>query len=143
MPLYRQSLSFKDSYGRATSRSYTITAADVAAALVIAAVNLAAVQGLTVGGVVKEEFTTVTEIAGVAGAGSNVDTGATFQFLLGGTKQASISFPMIDPSVINADATVDLTAGTVVAWLAQYTNGEILVSDGEVVVSTKSGTLDK
>lgn len=143
MPDYRQSLSFKDAYGRATSRSYIITAVDFIAGKVIAAANLVAVQNLCNGGVVKEEFTETTIIAGVPGAGSNVDVGATFQFLLGGTKQASINFPMIIASVVDPDATIDLLDPAVAAWLLQYTNGDILVSDGETVVSTKSGTLDK
>ena len=96
------------------------------------------------GAVVKEELAEVTNIVDVPDAAANVDTGATFNMALATLgKSGSVSFPMPDPVIVNADGTVDLTNGLVTAWTLQYTNGDILISDGEVVTAINSGMLDK
>ncbi|WP_462273669.1 hypothetical protein [Methanohalophilus sp.] len=81
----------------------------------------------------------------LAGAGSNVDVGATFSGLLaaGNGKRASIKLPGITASFVDPDASVPIV-GDIAAWLAEFeTAGPMMLSDGETVETWVRGTLDK
>ncbi len=141
---FLQTLSFVDAYTRKTARTYFITATDFVAARVVSDLNLLAVQNLSIGAVVKDSLAEIDQIASAPAAGANVDTGGTFSMALATLgKSGSVSFPMINPSVVNGDGTINLADALVTAWTAQYVAGSILISDGEVVSAINSGTLDK
>ena len=137
------SYTFQDPFNGVATRTYSLVAADYLAATTIAAAVLAAVQGWTDLAVVKQSLSEVTDIVASPGGNSNVDRGATMQFDLGASKTASINFPSPLVATINSDRSVDLANGLVAAWLAPFTAGDITVSDGELVVGTIKGTLDK
>ena len=140
---FLQTLTFLDAYNTKTSRSYHITAADFAAARLIATNNLTTIQAIVLGAVIKETLAEQNFIGGVPGAGANVDTGATFTWDMGSGKTASTNLPMPVPAIINVDRSINLADANVLAWTANYTDGDILVSDGEVVQSVIHGELDK
>lgn len=136
-------LTFVDAYDRQVQRRYEVVGADYATARANADLVLAAAQNWTEGYVAKESLAEVSDIAGAFTAGANVDEGATMQFSLGGTKKASISFPMPLKSTINSDSTVDLTDALVLAFTGLITGGNVLISDGESATAVIKGKLDK
>jgi len=136
-------MTFYDAFAGVATRSYHITALDFIAARVVADAQLAAGAALSTAGIQKDSLAEITSIAGVVGASSNIDEGITFQYNIGGGKRASISFPAPLTTVVNSDRSVDLSNPLVTAWNAQYLAGNILVSDGEGVVSVVKGQLDK
>jgi len=140
---YLYSLTFNDGFAGVATRTYAINAATFVAARLVADNILSAAQNLTTAWVVKELLTEGDAVAGAAGATSNVDEGLTWQFDLGGGKRASINFPSPVLSVVNTDRSVDLLDPLVVALLDIYTNGDIFVSDGELVLSVIKGQLDR
>ena len=140
---FRQTLTFKDAFNGKTTRTFYLSAADYTTARADADSNLTAIQAISLGGVIKDELTERTDVAGVPGAEANIDVDATFNWDLGAGKTSSTQLPMPVYSIINSDRTVDVTNVNVVAWTDGYTSGNILVSDGEVVQSVIGGTLDK
>ncbi len=141
--MFNYSLQFNDAFNGVATRTFNINAADITAARVTANAILAAAVNLTTAWVVKESLTQVDAVAGAAGATSNIDEGLTWQFDLGGGKTASINFPSPVLSVVNTDRSVDLADALVVALISIYENGSIFVSDGELVLSTIKGQLDR
>lgn len=141
--MWQYSLTVNDAFSGVATRTYNLVAADYASARIIADAVLAAAQNLSTAAVVKESLAEVDPIVAVPGGTSNVDEGLTWQFNLGGGKTASINFPSPVLSVVNSDRSVDLADPLVVALLTQYESGNITVSDGELVVSTLKGTLDR
>jgi hypothetical protein len=143
MALFDSVMTLQDSYGRATTRSFTFNAADFAAAQTAFGTfvtNYAAITGLEV---IKYRIGAEVTVADSADAGSNVDTGVTFSMQLadGGKGTVKVPGPLADYLV--AGGAVDLADVAVAAFLAHFTSGEFLVSDGEVVTSVIKGTLDK
>ncbi|MCK5643001.1 MAG: hypothetical protein KAJ19_19495 [Gammaproteobacteria bacterium] len=140
---YLYSMTFNDDFSGVVTRSYHIIAADFIAARVISDAMLLAATNLSTAGIQKDSLAEQGLPAVAAGAGSNIDVGATFQYDIGGGKRASLNFPAPLTSVINPDRSVDLADGLVVAWHAQFVAGNVLISDGEGVISVLRGTLDK
>ena len=77
-------------------------------------------------------------------AGSNVDSGVTVSCSLAAGGKAALKWPMPDPTLINPDGSLDLTAEAVTNLEDGYkAGGEALISDGEIVTAFISGKLDK
>lgn len=140
---FRFSITFKDLFNGTISRTFALASATQIDADTISAATLSAVQGLTDLAVVKTELVQFTNIVATAGANANIDRGMTSQFGLGGPKQASINFPSPVISVVNSDRTINQADGLVSALMALYLSGDLLVSDGEVVVDVLGAVLDK
>lgn len=141
--MFIYSLTFLDAYTRKTTRTYELVATAYVDARAAADALLVDVQALTLGGVIRDQLSEVEDIATAPGAGSNVDVGVTIQMSLGGSKVASINFPMPIAAAINSDSSLNLTQTQVANFLANFTGGDVLVSDGEAVVSVLKGKLDK
>lgn len=136
-------LYFMDYYNRKAKRSYQVVGADYTTARANADLLLSAAQNLTEGYVAKDILSEVEDIAGAVTAGANVDEGASLQFSLGGTKTATLSFPMPIAGVRNVDGTIDILNAAVSAFTGLFTGGNVYISDGENAVDIIRGVLDR
>ena len=75
-------------------------------------------------------------------AGANRDEGITFSVRTADNEKATVKIPGPTNAILTSDGTVNLSDADVVAFIAHYTSGEILVDDGEVVTAFLSGRLD-
>lgn len=135
--------TLQDDYGRVTTRSYLFVATDFAAlitALGTFTTDLAAITELEI---LKYKASQEVTVSDAAVAGANVDTGVTFSMQLADSGKGTVKVPGPLPSYITGGGAVDLSDAAVAAFLAHFTSGEVLISDGEVVTSVIKGTLDK
>jgi len=137
------SMTFNDAFNGVATRQFALVAADFAAAKLIADAILAAAQGLTTAAIVRDALSDTSEIVAIADVSSNVDGGLTWQFSTGPGRTGSINFPSPVMSVVNSDRSVDLADPLVAALMTIYTDGDITVSDGELVAFVIKGQLDK
>lgn len=143
MAVFESTVSLQDDYGRPTTRSYRLNAADFAAAQTAMGTfitNLAAITGAEV---VKYRIGAEVTVADAPTAGSNIDAGVTFSMQLADGGKGNVKVPAPLPAYLVAGGAVDLANIEVAAFLAHFTSGEFLISDGEVVTSVIKGTLDK
>jgi len=143
MPDYKVTLSMRDAYARETTRSAIINATDPVAADVAVGLWVTDLQASTELQIFKSVIAVESLYAGAPAAGANKDEGMTLSVLLvDGVKKASIQIPGPVQSIRNPDGTIDLTDPIMTDLLVNYTNGNIRISDGEVVGSYIKGTLD-
>jgi hypothetical protein len=139
-------LLYVDAYSRRKTKQVQLVSVDPAQAETDALLVASTYANVTVGGIIKATIRGDIDLAGVAGAGSNIDTGVTVTCQLADRpEKASNKWPMPDPAIINPDGTLDLTNAEVIAVENLYvTPGNIaLLSDGEAIDGFISGRLDK
>lgn len=137
---------FLDGYSRKTSRSYEIEAIDHATALADAASFVAATAPMTRCGIVKWRLWQDVDYATAVVPGANKAAGLTMVWELspaGSEKLAPTKLPAPFEAHFDSNGNLDLADAAVLAYAAQMTSGNVLISDGEVAVELKKGTLDK
>jgi hypothetical protein len=134
-----------DSQSRQVTKSYETETDVLATAQVAVAALVADLEAVTDLGVVKVTYTVgdVT-LESAAGAGSNVDVGATFRCRLDNGKIAALKVPGFPIAKCSGGGAVDLTDADVIAYFANFeAAGDFKVSEGNVITSVLSGQLDK
>jgi len=140
---YKLTLSMVDYYGRTTTRSFQVDAVDFAAAQAVVAAFVPDYEAVTELWVQKSRLVDEVTYTGTVLENANKDEGMTLSVELATPgKKASIQVPGPDRSIRNLDGTIDLTETIMVDFMAHFTGGSILVSDGEVVDAFLKGTLD-
>lgn len=133
----------RDAYKRRTRKRYQLEVVDHAQALVRAASLVDAISAAVGSEVLK--YTVAQEVAytDTVEVGANVDEGVTFSADLGAGKTAAIKLPSPIAGYINGDGTINMTHSAITDFESEFLSGEVLVSDGEVVLDLVSGKLDK
>jgi len=144
MPLYPLKLWFSDAYGRETTRSYQVNAADFATAEGQVTAFVPLVQAVTMLHVFKARLSSDQLFAGVVTANANRDEGQTISAEIGGVvgKSGSIKLPGPTYAIRNADGTIDIDSVSMLALEAGFAAQDVRVSDGETVDSFTKSTLD-
>jgi hypothetical protein len=125
------SVTYVDGYGRTTTRRVGTESTTLAAAAADAAALIDAM-----------EETTASEAA--AGAGSNLDVGATLTVTLSNTKKYPFRIPGIMAEKLNADGSVKVDDADIATLLALFgEEAHLRVSEGDFIVNVLHGTLDK
>lgn len=140
-------MTIRDAYNRSKTKTVELVTVDGAQAELDADIIQAAYQNVMNGHILKAQVNGLLEYPGVAAAGANVDTGVTMSCQLADrSEKASLKWPTPDPTIINADGTVNLADVNVIAvqnlYVALATNVARL-SDGEAITQFLSGKLDK
>lgn len=144
MPQYKLNIQLEDAYTRRTTRRFTVDAVDQATAMTNAAAFVDDYAAFSEAEILKWSLAEETTYADAVIAGANIDEGVTLTVEINNSeKRAAIKIPAPGNSVINADGSVDLTATIVTDFIAHFTSGFVLVSDGETVTALKKGVLDK
>lgn len=144
MPAYDLSLTLYDAYHtKPTTRSFKIFAADFAAAQTAVEAFVPDYQAVTELWITESRLTDTETYTGVVGARANKDEGMTLSVrLVNENKKAIVQVPGPIAGIRNSDGTIDLTEAVMTAFMAHYTDGTILVSDGEEVEAFLGGKLD-
>lgn len=134
---------YRDAYTRKGTKRFQLEVVDHAAALTRAASLVGALANIMEAEIVK--YTVWQEVAysDTLDAGANKDEGATFSCDLGAGKEAALKIPSPLHSIRNADGSIDLLDAAVTGLESEFLSGEVLISDGEVVLDFLKGTLDK
>ena len=143
MAVYELSVSMVDAFGRNKTKRFQLEEVDYATAMASATGFVQDLLDVSLMGMTS--FSLATKVANIsaAEAGANVDVGATITALKADGDKAPLKIPHPLPAAINPDGTIDLTETAMAAFLANYTSGNVLISDGETVTSFLSGKLDK
>jgi len=136
--------TFEDAYGRTKSKRVELVTTVAATAELDADAMFAVYDAVTEGGISKYVVSGAKFPVSAPAAGSNVDSGVTVSCSLAAGGKAALKWPMPDPTLINPDGSLDLTAEAVTNLEDGYkAGGEALISDGEIVTAFISGKLDK
>lgn len=144
MPLYPAKIWFADAYGRETTRTYQVNAADFATAETALTTFVPLVQDVTMLHAYKSRLSSDTLYAGVVTANANKDEGQTISAQIGGVtgKKGSIQLPGPTLAIRSSDGTIDIDSAAMLALEAGFAAQDIRVSDGETVDSFIKSTLD-
>lgn len=146
--MWTVNLKLQDSYGRQTIKRIQVDEVLLADAIdAISGVggyltSLAAVTDLAY---VEANYVFAQDVTGAFGgaAGSNLDTGATFQVALAAGGKASHHIPGFPTSLVGAGGAIAVGGAEVAAYFAHFITGSLRLSDGEAVASVVKGSLDK
>jgi len=145
MPIYATTFQIQDEQGRTTNREILFDVADETALLAAAAAFETDYQAMMQSGIQSYTYRRTVDVSNAAGAGSNIDAGATFAF--NSTLPISPTVKVPDPvaAILDGQGGVDLTDALVIAWFANYNPGDVVtnISNPTQPTSIKSGTLDK
>lgn len=144
MPIYPGKLWFVDAYGRETTRTYGINAADFATAEGQLTAFVPLVQAVTMLQLYKARLSSDQLFAGVVTPNANKDEGQTISAEIGGVagKKGSIQLPGPTYAIRQPDGTIDLTDVDMVALEAGFAANDVRVSDGEEVDGFTKSVLD-
>lgn len=144
MPLYPAKVWLVDAYGRETTRTYQVNAADFAAAETAFNAFVPLLQAVTMLHAYKSRLSSDTLFAGVVTANANKDEGQTISAEIGGVtgKKGSIQLPGPTLAIRNSDGTIDIDNAAMLALEAGFSTYDVRVSDGETVDSFIKSTLD-
>lgn len=144
MPFYPLTLGMSDAYGRTTTRSFKVEAADFATAQGVVTAFIPDYQAATQLQVYKSELTDKQLYAGAPQGGANKDEGMTISCELASEpgKKASLQVPGPVDAIRNVDGTIDIANAIMTALEANFTGGGVTISDGEEVNTFIKGTLD-
>lgn len=142
MPTYDATIVMEDDFNRKYRTSLNISAADVGAAETVLAAQAVLMSNVTELEVLWTTLSIKTVITDTVTAGANKDEGATFSVRKANNERSPVRIPGPIQAMRLGDGTIDLTNTDVIAYFAPYLNGDILVSDGELVTEVKSGKLD-
>lgn len=140
---FQGSVLLRDAYNRVSTRKYELEAADFVTALANMALFVIDLAALTDADVLRSIVAQKVEVTDSVTAGANIDTGLTLSFDLGAGKSAAHKVPAPVASIFDANGVADLTDALVSDYVANFTSGAFLISDGETAVGVNSGMLDK
>lgn len=143
MAVFGMSLSYVDAYQRRGTKSFELEAIDYATALTNAAAFVVVLAAAMMGDILKYAVSTEVTVVDTVDALANKDEGVTISTDLGGGKTAALKIPTPVKSYINPDGTVDMADVIITDVETFYTDGKVLISDGETVLDFLSGKLDK
>lgn len=143
MAIFQLTIALRDAFTRRTSKRFDLEAADHATAMTNAAAFLVEFEDVTGAEVLKYSVAEAVDGADTPTALSNVDAGITIACDLGSGKSASLKIPAPEMGFIDPDGTVDMTDIAITSLETFFTDGKVLISDGETVVDFLSGKLDK
>ena len=143
MPTYALAVSYIDAYKRRGTKSFVLSAIDYPTALTNAGTFVGELANIMMANILKYSVATEVDYSDTLDALANKDEGITISCDLGFGKTAALKIPTPVKSVILGDGSVDLTDAIVTALESTYIAGEVLISDGEVVLDFLSGKLDK
>lgn len=134
-----------DAYGRTTRRTYGSDRATLADVLTDSSTMLGLLEGLSLGAISRYSISQVVPVASPSPTAlANVDAGATLHCRMENSKLVGLKVPAIDPALVNADGSVDLTENAVTDFVAAFATGaHWRVSEGNYIVDIVSGELDK
>lgn len=143
MPEFQLSLSYIDAYKRRGTKGFVLSAVDYPTALTNAGTFVGELANAMMANILKYSVATEVVYSDTLDPLANKDEGVTISCDLGGGKTAALKIPTPVKTYVNADGTVDLTDAIITALESTYIAGEVLISDGEVVIDFLSGKLDK
>lgn len=143
MPIFQMNMSYVDAYQRRGTKSYELDALDYPTALTNAAAFVVVLAAAMMADILKYAVCTEVLVTDTVDALANKDEGVTISTDLGGGKTAALKIPTPVKSYINPDGTVDMADAIITNVEAFYTDGKVLISDGETVLDFLSGKLDK
>lgn len=143
MANFQLAVSYIDAYKRRGTKSFLLSAIDYPTALTNAGTFVGELANAMMANILKYSLATEVVYSDTVDALANKDEGVTISCDLGGGKTAALKIPTPVKSYVNADGTVDLTDAIITALESTYIAGEVLISDGEVVIDFLSGKLDK
>jgi len=137
-------LTLRDAYNRYGSKSFQGNATTVVGAQADALALAADLDAVSLAATVKTRVAVDDLISGVPQAGANIDAGGTLHCRLDNGKLYGLKIPAINPSVVNADGSIDITDALVTAFVAHFqSGGEYTVSEGNVITVIEYGELDR
>lgn len=138
------SITLVDDYQRTSTKKFESTAtllADAETALTALWADLAAVSQM---GALNRTFSDTAVFSQAVDAGANVDAGGTLHCRLNNGKMYALKIPAIDPALVNADGTIDISATAITDYVANFeSTGSFRVSEGNYIVSIVRGELDR
>ena len=151
MTVFNVHFTLRDAFGRRTRKMYQtedISDLDVGAEFLTAyneaALLMADLQALTLAEVLYYTVQAQVAVVDTADVGANIDEGITLVVDKSDNKAAILKVPAPTLTVVNADGSVDITAGAVTNYHDNFTtSGKFTVSDGEKATALISGRLDR
>jgi hypothetical protein len=137
-------LTLVDSLNTQVTKRYECEATTLAQAAIDMNLLLTDLGSITDLGIVSVTYSEKdTTEASAAGAGSNVDVGATFRLRLADGGVASHKVPGFPIAKVGGNRAIDPTDADVVAYFDNFlAAGAFTLSDGEVITEVLSGTFD-
>ncbi len=132
----------QDAFGRRSTRRFEQEAISFVTALADMAALVVDLEALSDSEVLRTAVSQVVEVSDTVTALANKDEGLTLQFDLGAGKSAAHKVISPDKSIFDENGNADLTDTKVSDYVANFTSGAFLISDGEVVLGVNKGTLD-
>lgn len=137
-------VTWLDDYGRTTTKRYESNRTTLADCLTDAALLIAAMGDISDAGVVKFEIVDAVANAVAATSLANLDVGGTLHVILDNGKGYPLHIPMIKPTLVGSGGAIDVSDEDIVAFTDLFlTGGHFRMSEGNYLVSVKSGELDK
>jgi hypothetical protein len=137
-------LTLRDAYNRYGSKSFQGTSTTVVGAQADAAALAVDLDAVSLAATVKTRVAVDELIASVPQAGANIDAGGTLHCRLDNGKLYGLKIPAINPSIVNADGSIDISDPLVTAFVAHFqTGGEYTVSEGNLITVVEYGELDR
>lgn len=143
MAIFKSVWRVQDFYGRQTTFSLDIDATDAAAAEAFAASSATDLAAVMAGELLDYELEAPSDtIAAAAAAGSNVDEELLLSVLTDEGSKVKLSVPTPDKALLVASGALDTGASGVSGALDDLI-ANVLVSDGETILSISGGQLAK
>lgn len=133
----------EDAYQRKTTKRYQIVAATHVAAEVVRDAFLPDIANVTECDVVSSTLSENIAYADSVTAGANVDAGAIYRYSNSGGVKSPDRVPSPEAATILSNGSIDTTEVNVIAFVANFTGGDVLLSDGEVMVASHGGYLER
>ena len=143
MAQFELSISIMDVYQRRGSKRFLLEALDIATAITNAGLFATSLADVMEAEILNYSVAARVAYTDTVGANANLDEGITISCDLGAGKRAALKIPSPKNSVLNGDGTVDLTDAAITALESHYLSGDVLISDGEIVLDFLSGKLDR
>lgn len=136
--------SLVDGYGRSASKRFEGTQTLLADAITDGDALWDLFAAVSDMGSSNQAYTQNVAAIVAAGAGANVDAGATIHCRLNNGKGYAFKIPAIKPALVNADGSIDIAAAAITNFIAQFqVGGNYTVSEGNTVAAILYGELDR
>ncbi len=145
MAIYAVTFVIEDEQARSTNREVLFDVADEAALLTDAALMATDLQAMTKSGIQSYTYRRTVSVLNAAGAGSNIDAGATFKFNSALAIAPTVKVPDPVEAIKDGQGGIDILDVIVTNWFANYTPGtaRVNINNPTEPTSIATGTLDK